>query len=233
MANIVNVNSVASLGKKVHKGSLLIRFIFSAVVVVSGFLLGLYGASALVTEHGEYTISIADKDKQSSSISLCETTDFLTPTVNLKCPGVESMTNISGKSLPTGIDDTDGSHNGEHYVAYTFYLKNNSQNQITINESMKVDSTVLGADQAIRVRVYKDGIYNTYAQVSKNGTPEYGTIAFDGNYVFNDTVTMSPQKINKYTIVIWLEGDDPECLDNIKGGAVNLSMAFSIVEATT
>ena len=30
--------------------------------------------------------------------------------------------------------------------------------------------------------------------------------------------------VDKYTIVIWMEGDDPECVDRIIGGSVELSM---------
>ncbi len=226
------INSASSLGKKVHKGSMLIRLLLSAIIALAGFLLGIYGALAMVTEHGEYTIAISDRDVKSASISLCEKADFENPTVVLKCPGVSSMTNISAFDLPTGINDIDGSHNGNGYVAYTFYLRNNSEEGINLTEAMKVESSVLGADEAIRIRIYRNGISQTYAKVSKAGTPEYGTTAFNGDYVFDNTVPMSSQKIIKYTIVIWLEGDDPECLDNIKGGAVNLSMAFSIEEST-
>lgn len=30
--------------------------------------------------------------------------------------------------------------------------------------------------------------------------------------------------VDKYTIVIWMEGDDPECVDSIIGGSVEMSM---------
>ena len=30
--------------------------------------------------------------------------------------------------------------------------------------------------------------------------------------------------MDKYTIVIWMEGDDPECVDRIVGGSVEFSM---------
>lgn len=226
------INSAASLGRKVHSGTMWIRLILTIVTALMGFLLAIYAVSSLITENGEYTISIAEKDAQSAGISLSETQDFANPTVRLKCPGISSMTNISGQSLPKGIDDTDGSHNGTSYIAYTFYLKNNAQSGIKLKESMTIDSTLLGADEAVRVRVYRNGIPQTYAKVSKLGTPEYGTAAFSGDYVYSETVEMSAQKTNKYTIVIWLEGDDPECLDNIKGGAVNLSMVFAIDEST-
>jgi hypothetical protein len=33
-------------------------------------------------------------------------------------------------------------------------------------------------------------------------------------------------KIDKYTVVIWLEGDDPECIDDILGGEMKLKMTI-------
>jgi hypothetical protein len=35
--------------------------------------------------------------------------------------------------------------------------------------------------------------------------------------------------VTRYTIVVWLDGPDPDCLDWIKGGKMSLEMDFSIV----
>ena len=37
---------------------------------------------------------------------------------------------------------------------------------------------------------------------------------------------------DKYTVVIWLEGNDPDCVDDIIGGTLKLSMDFKIAETT-
>ena len=44
---------------------------------------------------------------------------------------VYDMTNISGEDLPPNIDKINGSHNGENYIAYTFYLINGGDDTIT------------------------------------------------------------------------------------------------------
>ena len=36
-----------------------------------------------------------------------------------------------------------------------------------------------------------------------------------------------PGDINKYTIVLWIEGSDPECTDNILGGEFKVHMDFN------
>ena len=32
--------------------------------------------------------------------------------------------------------------------------------------------------------------------------------------------------VDKYTVVIWLEGDDPECVDRIVGGSMKFDMSI-------
>ena len=226
------INAV-SLGKQLYKGKVFGRILLVAILGVVAFMFGIFGASALVTQYGEYTVSILD-GVESASISLSETSDFASPTVRLTCPGIPSMTNISENDLPSGIDDLDGSHNGDSYIAYTFYIRNVGTASINLQEEMLIDSSVLGADSAMRVKVYKNGTPTTYAKLGAEGVPEYGTTPFLENKVFS-TVTegMTAGQTIKYTFVIWLEGDDPECLDNIRGGAVKLSMQFSVIEPSS
>ena len=37
---------------------------------------------------------------------------------------------------------------------------------------------------------------------------------------------MQPEEIDKFTVVIWLEGEDPECVDKILGGTLEMMMKF-------
>ncbi len=39
---------------------------------------------------------------------------------------------------------------------------------------------------------------------------------------------VDPQEIHKYTVVIWLEGDDPECTNDMIGGHLGLDMYFQL-----
>ena len=36
--------------------------------------------------------------------------------------------------------------------------------------------------------------------------------------------------VDKYTIVIWMEGEDPECVDAIVGGSVQFSMTIDAMD---
>ena len=189
-----------------------------------------YGAATLYQEEGTFTVGILPKSKdEDAQISLYETADFSSPTTMLSADGIDEMTNISVNWLPKDLDAIDGSHNGEHYIAYTFYVKNTGNVKCNVEETFRVESTVKGADDAIRVRLYKNGVETTYAKLGVNGQPENGTTPFAESGVVFSAIneSLAEEDSIKYTLVIWLEGDDPECLDNIKGGSVKMSMTFS------
>ena len=188
------------------------------------------GAAVLFTQESKLTIGILPQMKDGKvAISLSEAADFADPVTALGADGVEDMTNISVKWLPDDLHEIDGSHNGDHYIAYTFYVKNTGDEPCQLTESFLIESAVKGADSAIRIRVYKNGEISTYARMGENGEPEEGTVPFESEEVAYTAVCerLDTNEIVKYTLVIWLEGDDPECLDNIKGGNVRMSMTFS------
>ena len=53
----------------------------------------------------------------------------------------------------------------------------------------------------------------------------------DSKTVFvTDYTGLEPGQTDKYTIVMWIEGEDPECLDEIRDGYVKLMWFFSIAD---
>lgn len=53
----------------------------------------------------------------------------------------------------------------------------------------------------------------------------------DKTTVFNNTREgIEPGETDKYTIVMWIEGEDPECIDDIRGGYVKLEWFFNIAD---
>jgi hypothetical protein len=47
--------------------------------------------------------------------------------------------------------------------------------------------------------------------------------------VFGSYEGIEPGETNKYTVVMWLEGDDPDCTDDLIGGHLGLEMQFQLV----
>jgi len=47
--------------------------------------------------------------------------------------------------------------------------------------------------------------------------------------VTEETVqNFAPEDTIRFTVVIWIEGDDPDCLDSVIGGEIKVDMAISI-----
>ena len=208
------------------------EIIFATLLVI---LLVFYGAAMLFAEKSGFSIAIEDSKKSKAAISLSESKDFSDPTVRLDAGGMENMTCISVFDLPESFETEGGSHNGDNYLAYTFYLKNSGEEAADITADLDIKSVLKGADGAIRVRVYRDGVDTTYAKEMPNGEPEYGTVPFaEERKVFSVVEEdVEPEEIIEYTFVVWIEGDDQECVDDIQGGNVKMSLTFSVDDAET
>ncbi|MCR4614785.1 MAG: hypothetical protein K5756_01360 [Clostridiales bacterium] len=157
----------------------------------------------------------------------------LTPDMIKYNPSKPTYNNIS--ELDTRFD---GSHNGDDYIAYTFYIRNNGEDTVTYNASLDILSTTKGADEAVRIMVFEDGKPTTYGKKTKD--PDAGDEEHPANYLIekefiSEKVAMQsvisnfkPGDIHKYTIVIWLEGWDPECVDDIMGGQMKFQMNIKV-----
>jgi hypothetical protein len=147
----------------------------------------------------------------------------------LFAPTVDTFDNISYKWLPDNLDNQDGSHNGDNYVAYTFYIENLGEEASDYWSEVVVDDVIKNVDEVVRIRIYKNGNYTTYAKLSAMEQPEKNTVPFQSDTLItlDHVKDFKPGDKNKYTIVIWLEGNDPECTDNILGGEIKIHMSFN------
>lgn len=57
-------------------------------------------------------------------------------------------------------------------------------------------------------------------------------INFDSETIVEESMRyeIAPTDVHKYTVVIWLEGDDPECTDDKIGGHLGLEMNFQLID---
>ena len=46
----------------------------------------------------------------------------------------------------------------------------------------------------------------------------------------NNVINVKEDEVHKYTVVIWLEGDDPDCTNDLIGGHVGMHMDFELLE---
>lgn len=215
-------------------GSALLRMdkLQKALVVLALAFGMLFALSFMQENMGNFTINLNRLELFRRGVAIADNGDFKNATARLAADAVDNGTNIAADDLPADLDDIDGSHNGKNYVAYTFYIRNAGKTDLGYSAKLKVVSASKGVDQAARVRVYRNGEPTTYAAAAADGNPEPNTEPFASKDVVT-TISHANFRVgdvDKYTVVIWLDGDDPECVDKIIGGAVEFGFDFDSSE---
>lgn len=239
---------VKSESKKVKKREALIRILTIVLVLMLLFLSLMFACSSYVNKAGDFTVTM-DKDAYNMGIILSETKDFKQSSRFLTGEKCVDMRDTTLEWLPDDLDDIDGSHNntnGQSFLAYTFYVKNAGNVDVDYSAEILIDSVSLGVDEAMRVMVFHNGEPTIYAKpqqgttdkreenLNDNGESVYDV---DKNFVSNTKVMENevkmfrPGDIDKYTVVVWLEGWDPECVNKILEGEIKMSMKFLCEEA--
>ena len=89
---------------------------------------------------------------------------------------------------------------------------------------------VKNVDKAIRVAVYLNGEKTVYAKANeKTSEPEEGTVAFkdDKDVMLIQRRDFNSGDVDKFTVVMWIEGDDPDCIDDLIGGEMKMHMVMT------
>lgn len=205
-----------------------------------------YIASALIVSDSSFTVKAGD-DIFEKSLSLSETIGFANPSTQLSAVAVDGMNNITyawfeSEGILDKLDNMDGSHNGElkegHYIAYSFYIKNSGNKVLDYQAKLKILYATRGIDAAVRVMVYQNGNPTIYAKAQENGMPEQypaNTVSFLSDELVLDRTraNLNPDQYDKYTVVIWLEGEDKECNNRVRGGTMKFEMVFDVPDANT
>lgn len=192
-----------------------------------------YLASFLYDQFGSFTVNINKYDMVKQGLTLSETPEFESPMARLNAKAAKDITNISGDRIPPDVDNINGEHNGDDYTAFTFYVKNMGEDTVTYQYRVNIGNATQGVDKAIRFRVFRNGEPITYARTRSDGTgAEPETIEFVTEEIVAEQKITGFKKndVDKYTVVIWLEGNDPDCVDTIIGGSIKMDMQLDIVE---
>ena len=181
---------------------------------------------------GNFTINLNRLELYRKGIAIDDKGTFDDPTARLTVKTVEDATNITITDLPDDLDNIDGDHNGYNYMAYTYYVRNAGKEDVKYVAKVRLDSCAKGAEKAVRIAVWRNGKRTVYAAPAADGGPEDGCVSFE-----NDKIVCSYEEpdflvgnVDKYTIVIWMEGEDPECVDAIVGGSVQFSMTIDAMD---
>ena len=195
------------------------------------FLIIIYFILRIVYETGDFTISLDPNFAQKSGLIMYEREDEKLDKRILKATKVEFMDNISVKWLPDNLNNMgEGRHNGDNYLAYTFYVENKGSDVINYWYQILVDDVIKNVDKAVRVMIYRNDEKTLYAKANETtGEAENGTTKFysDREVMVEGRKDFKPGDIDKFTIVIFIEGDDPDCIDALIGGEMKMHMEIT------
>ena len=201
------------------------------VIVLSVLLVLLlsYIVMNLIYNNGNFSITLDKNLYFSRGIVIYDDPDYKVFRTELYAKSVDYFDNISYKWLPDDLDSTNSSHNGDNYVAYTFYVENTGSDTSDYWYQIIIDDVIKNVDEAVRIRLYRNGTYVTYAKLGMNGQPEKETEPFVNSELvtYDHIEQFKPGDIDKYTIVMWVEGSDLDCTDNILGGEIKMHMQFN------
>ncbi len=215
--------------KKLKREKKLRRYLEIALLILLILLVLIYFIIGIIYNNGNFSITLDKNLYYQKGLILYDDPDYKVYRSELYALAPDTFDNISYKWLPDDLDESKGgSHNGENYLAYTFFIENQGKDTSDYWTEVVIDDVIKNVDEAVRIRVYRDGKEVTYAKESSNGGAEPNTVAFqeDDLVVREHIKHFRPGDISRYTIVLWIDGSDPECTDNILGGEFKVHMDF-------
>lgn len=225
MSNLtVKVNA-----KKIKKRRIATRFLFLIFIALLLLMSIAYAIVYVVNQTGNFTIMLDKNLQEKQSIIVSPKSDFSIRPVKMIVDSLKYMDNITESWLPNDIDEIEGPHNGNNYLAYTFFVKNIGEKETSYRTTIDILSVIKNVDDAIRVAVYLNGEKTVYAKRKPDTfESEVGTVPFyKTNQVMNELrENFKVDEVDRYTVVVWLEGEDSECIDSILGGEMKMVMTI-------
>jgi len=210
------------------------RFVKISILLLLLLLIVIYFVLKILFDDGSFIVSLDRNEMLYSGLAMYESLNDPTPKRILKAKNLQFMDNISIKWLPEDkvMTSYEGSHNGENYIAYTFYMENQGKNVLSYWYYIYMDDVIKNADEALRIMVYLNDEKTVYAKGNRlDGKEEKGTVKFrddeDGTIILEQRKNMHAGDLDKITVVVWIEGDDPDCVDALIGGHVRLHMKLT------
>ena len=216
--------------EKINKRESRIKVLKLGLLISTVFLIVIFFLLKVVYGQGPFTIPLDQNFAKKSGIVIYDNSTVKEFRRILEAGKLEFMDNISIRWIPDNIDtEAEGAHNGNNYIAYTFFIENNGNENLTYWAELVIDDVIRDADEAVRIMVFRNGEKKIYAKRNSNGEPEPDTIPFySEQYVYIEPrENFYPNDVDRYTIVVWVEGDDPDCVNDIIGGEMKMHLEIN------
>lgn len=220
------------------------------VLLVGSFLASglIILAMVLGNESGNFVIQVESGDVE-KSIAITDDPDDKVYTNRLEAGGFTGMTCTTPRYFLNGdtyseqepllkelTSNLGRTITEETLFIYTFYIVNTSNTAMNIDISMSLSNVTNEFDKAIRVMTYNETQEDVHIYQAPDETPqEYQYYPYTPEYFPNATtafiqkvpLTVDVDRI-KYSVLFWIEGQDPEGDERLFDGTIKLSMTLKV-----
>lgn len=234
---------VSIIKSKSFKITLCVGLFLTSALIIMAMLLG--------NASGNFVVQVEDGSAE-KSIAITDDPEDRTYTNILKPQGMSGMTCTTPRMFLKG-DTYQEQHlalnalseklgrtiTEETVYIYTFYIVNTGGETLPIDIEMKVNEPAGGGlSKAIRVLTYNESSEEVRIYQAQDAEPyDYQFYAYKPEYFVNDSTVYNEQtyityaegqpKI-KYTVMFWLEGQDPEATEELYNKTIKFTLNISI-----
>lgn len=231
-----------------HKLRRIFRFgyITAGIIMLLLAFLTYYGQNS-----GNFVMSV-DEDAFKRGIAISDKKDFSTQNRWLTADPVEDVRDTTLAFIDIEeIINTEGAYKQtrSNYLAYTFFLTNVGSEATPVDYEVVITNQSKDIAEAIRVLIIVDGeiAYNEqgiryveYDTYSMYQAPDLHDIQYIGDlanfklFKSSDIIcqevisNLRPGQTKKISVMMWLEGEDPECIETLASAKIKISMNLSI-----
>ncbi len=235
----MNLSSVLGFRKRrIRNRILTLGVIISGMLSIAFAIITFYGQNA-----GNFVISV-DSAARIRGITISETPTFEQQLSRLLTEPIEAARDVTYTWLKRDeVSQTNGSyHDVDHeYVAYTFYIQNSGSETLDVTYYIRITDAYSGIEDAIRVLIIEDGTETMYMKPDEiapgEDEPFYPELMPSAAPFLSESMVMrktfenfKPGQIKKFSLLVWLEGYDPDTDDDIIGARIRMTMNFTINE---
>lgn len=209
-----------------------ITFFLSLAIVLALFL----GQDA-----GNFVVQVEDGTVK-KTVKITESIDDPVFRTRLEGSGYLNLSDTTYSMFDDKLD-TFTSQGGDYIdegacvYAYTFYILNDNKEALDVEILLNYSNVTRNLDKAIRVMtISSHATRNNVYQVPDEVSTDYGALYpmvtpfLSDEEVYKEVVLgIEPEEYVKYTVLFWLEGNDPDCIDDILGGTVKFSLKISTI----
>jgi hypothetical protein len=235
-----STKTVSIFKDKSFRFTVMLGLLLASIIIILALSIG--------DEAGNFVVQV-ESGNVTKTLSITENLeDPESLTDRIVTQGIKNISdNAPQLFMPNGLDDVKEmvkkpGVNLEYrdlYI-YTFYVVNTCNQDINIQFDMKITSVYNNLDKAIRIMTYNEtteslNIYQAEDEIEKDYVhyKYQPTLFVDDKTAYNETcILRSNEEENhyiKYSVFIWIEGEDPECNDDLYLGAIKLQLDVNVL----